>query len=110
MGGALVYQSAAGLTEIDAGAAYYGRPLDAAEAAKVTAPIHTFLGTADGISADAVGAMHQVFDDNGVPNVFQLYDGAQHAFFNDTRASYDQTAAEDAWSKTLAWFETHLGT
>ena len=108
MGGALVYQSAAGLAEINAGAAYYGRPLDAAEAAKVIAPIYTFLGTADGISADLVGAMHKIFDDNGVPNVFQLYDGAQHAFFNDTRASYDQTAAEDAWSKTLAWFETYL--
>ncbi len=108
MGGALVYMSAANLTEINAGAAYYGRPLDAAEAAKVTAPIHTFLGTEDGISADAVGAMHKVFDDNGVPNVFQLYEGAQHSFFNDTRASYHPTAAEDAWAKTLAWFSTHL--
>ncbi|MEM8863514.1 MAG: dienelactone hydrolase family protein, partial [Chloroflexota bacterium] len=98
MGGALVYMSAANLSEINAGAAYYGRPLNADEAAKVTAPIHTFLGTEDGISADDVGAMHQVLDDNGVPNVFQLYYGAQHAFFNDTRAAYDQTAAEDAWA------------
>ena len=108
MGGALVYTSAANLTEINAGAAYYGRPLDAAEAAKVIAPIHTFLGTADGISATAVGDMHKVFDDNGVPNVFQLYEGAEHAFFNDTRASYNPPAAEDAWDKTLAWFETYL--
>lgn len=72
MGGALVYQSAAGLADINAGAAYYGRPLDAAEAAKVSAPIHTFLGTADGISADSVGAMHAVFDENGIDNAFEL--------------------------------------
>ncbi|MFT5195787.1 MAG: carboxymethylenebutenolidase [Cellvibrionaceae bacterium] len=75
----------------------------------MTAPIHTFLGSADGISANDVGAMHAVFDEKRVANQFQLYDDAQHAFFNDTRASsYDKDAAEDAWTKTLEWFGTYL--
>lgn len=108
MGGRLVYQTAAGLPDITAGAAYYGRPITPEEGATIRAPIYTFLGTADSISADEVGALHAALDANGVDNQFQLYEGAQHAFFNDTRPAYDETAAKDAWEKTQAWFETYL--
>jgi carboxymethylenebutenolidase len=52
--------------------------------------------------------MHDVLEVNGIPNHFQIYDGAQHAFFNDTRASYDPNAAADAWMRTLAWFGEYL--
>src|SRR5205823_3499746 len=38
----------------------------------------------------------------------KIYEGAQHAFFNDTGASYNQAAAVDAWGKTLAWFRKYL--
>ena len=38
----------------------------------------------------------------------KVYDGAGHAFFNDTGASYNATAAADAWQSTLAWFRRHL--
>ena len=39
-----------------------------------------------------------------------IYEGAGHAFFNDTRAeAYVQDAARDAWAKTLAHFKKHLG-
>ncbi len=39
----------------------------------------------------------------------KIYDGANHAFFNDTGTNYNATAATDAWAKTLAWFRQHLG-
>jgi carboxymethylenebutenolidase len=54
--------------------------------------------------------MHAALEANGVPNHFQLYEGAQHSFFNDTRASYDPDASADAWTRTLAWFEEYLNT
>jgi len=38
----------------------------------------------------------------------QAYVGANHAFFNDTGANYNATAAADAWTKTLAWFRQHV--
>ena len=37
-----------------------------------------------------------------------VYEGAGHAFFNDTRGSYDVRAARDAWVRTLAMFHEHL--
>jgi carboxymethylenebutenolidase len=35
------------------------------------------------------------------------YDGADHAFFNDTGPRYDADAAAKAWTATLDWIRTH---
>lgn len=37
-----------------------------------------------------------------------IYPGTQHAFHNDTRDRYVPTAAQAAWTETLAWFAQHL--
>jgi carboxymethylenebutenolidase len=38
-----------------------------------------------------------------------MYDGAQHAFHNDTSAArYNEVAAKLAWARTLAFFKKHL--
>ncbi|MBK5292183.1 MAG: dienelactone hydrolase family protein [Acidobacteriia bacterium] len=37
-----------------------------------------------------------------------VYQGARHAFHNDTGAAYNSAAACDAWSKTIAFFGRHL--
>jgi carboxymethylenebutenolidase len=42
------------------------------------------------------------------PHEFRIYEGAGHAFFDDTRESYVPSAAADAWSRTLAWFGEYL--
>jgi dienelactone hydrolase len=38
----------------------------------------------------------------------KVWDGAGHAFFNDTGGSYNETAAKGAWPMTLAWFRKYL--
>ena len=52
--------------------------------------------------------MHAALAESGTPNEFHIYDDAHHAFFNDTRASYDEAFAADAWEKTLACFGEYL--
>ena len=38
-----------------------------------------------------------------------IYDGAKHAFFNDTRADrYHKEAAELAWKRTITFFKEKL--
>jgi carboxymethylenebutenolidase len=37
-----------------------------------------------------------------------VYPGAGHAFFNDTRPSYNAAAAADAGTETLRFFQQHL--
>ena len=43
-----------------------------------------------------------------VPNDLKVYDEAGHGFFDDTRDSYVASAASDAWTRTLAWFNKYL--
>lgn len=38
----------------------------------------------------------------------RTYEGAGHAFFNDTGASYNPEAVQDAWTRTLDWLRRHL--
>lgn len=109
MGGGLVLQTALASENVGAGVVYYGRPLDPAEAGGVNAPILTLIGTEDSsIPVDAVEAMHAAFEEAGIKNEYQVYDGADHAFFNDTRESYSEEASADAWPRTLAWFRENL--
>lgn len=108
MGGGLVLQTALASENVGAGIVYYGSPLDPAEAGEVNAPILTFIGTEDRIPVDAVQAMHAAFDEAGIENEYHVYEGAEHAFFNETRESYDEQAAADAWPRTLNWFRENL--
>ena len=37
-----------------------------------------------------------------------VFDGVDHAFFNDTGQRFKLDAATDAYQRTLAWFGQHL--
>lgn len=60
------------------------------------------------ILADDVRALDAKLVELKKPHDFFVYDGAGHAFFDDTRESYVPAAAADAWTRTLAWFKQHL--
>jgi len=109
MGGGLVLQTALQEEDLAAGVVFYGSPLSEEEAGQVTAPILTFIGTEDNIPVSGVETMHAGFEAAGIENEFHVYEGAQHAFFNDTRSSYNEEAAVDAWPRTLEWFRSHQG-
>jgi carboxymethylenebutenolidase len=52
----------------------------------------------------------QALKDAGVDYTIHMYEGANHAFHNDTsEARYDPQAAELAWSRTIDFFKEHLG-
>jgi carboxymethylenebutenolidase len=60
------------------------------------------------ILPDDVKALDLKLTELKKPHDFFVYDGAGHAFFDDTRPSYVAPAAADAWLRTLAWFKAHL--
>lgn len=111
MGGGLSLQTALADDRLGATIAFYGRPLAPEEAAGVSSPVLGLYGGQDqGIPVDAVEAMGTGLEDAGVEHEIHIYTDAQHAFFNDTRASsYHAEAAADAWEKSLAWFNQYLG-
>ncbi len=44
-----------------------------------------------------------------VPHDIKIYPGAKHSFFNDTSRNYNEAAAQDSWTRVLAFFGEHLG-
>jgi carboxymethylenebutenolidase len=110
-GGAMSLQAAIHLgADLDAAVVYYGRTVtDPAELAKIQAPLLGLFGGADGgIPVDGVRAMEAELARLGKTATIVVYDGADHAFANPTRSSYDETAATDAWRRTAAFFTEHL--
>jgi carboxymethylenebutenolidase len=110
MGGGLALSTAAEDGDIGAAIAFYGRPLDASDTAKLHVPILGLYGAEDGgIPVEAVRSFELELKAHQVPHEIHIYTGAGHAFFNETRPHiYHPEAAQDAWQKTLAWFRKHL--
>lgn len=67
-----------------------------------------FAGDDPVILPDHVKELEQTLARHGKTFEIHVYPGVPHAFFNDTRDSYRPEAAQDAWAKTLAFFERHL--
>lgn len=107
MGGRLSLRMSLVGKRLSAAVAFYGRALDPEQAARVTVPLLGLYGSEDhGIPVESVRAMEHAVT---VPKQFHIYDGAGHAFFNDTRDSYHPAAAHDAWQRTLGWIRQHAG-
>jgi carboxymethylenebutenolidase len=109
MGGRLALQTARVEEDLEAAVAFYGSPLEPGAAREVKAPLLGLYGAQDGgISEASVRSMERALDEAGIENEIHIYQGAGHAFFNDTAASYRPEAAADAWRHTLDWLHGHL--
>jgi len=110
-GGAFVNRLAvAAGDKLNAAVPYYGPAPDPSEAPKVMAPmlIHD-AGLDDRVNATSFPWV-EALRANKKTVTFQLYDGVNHAFNNDTSAErYNKEAADLAWRRTLAFFKRHLG-
>jgi carboxymethylenebutenolidase len=64
----------------------------------------------DFASPDAVRALEKQLRDNGTDVEMFVYEGTEHAFFNDTRPEvYDADAAQQAWGRATAFLQQRLG-
>lgn len=109
-GGGTVNDLAVASPDLLAAVPYYGRQPNAEAVPAIEARIMAHYGGLDerinaGIPAfeaalDAAGKDHQIF----------VYDGANHAFNNDTSAArYDEAAATLAWERTVAFLKETIG-
>jgi carboxymethylenebutenolidase len=90
---------------------YYVMPHGKPDFSKVEASILGHFGTADEfVPVDAAKALEQELRDAGVDARFEFYDGAGHAFFNDTNrlGTYDRDAAERSWERTTSFLREKL--
>lgn len=111
MGGGLAARTIIGADKALVGATviFYGTPLTESEGARAHGAVLGLYGELDaGYTPAAIAAMQAGLEAAGIPVGTVIYAGAQHAFFNDTRAAYHADAAADAWQRMLAWFSAHL--
>jgi len=97
-------------TAFDAAVAYYGTPESMTESVleDLTTPLMAHFGRQDEVvPPKQVEAFRSRLDGQSVNAQIYTYD-AGHAFANPSGDSYDEAAAEQAWSRSTAFFRTHL--
>ena len=88
---------------------FYGRQPASEDVANIQAPVLLhYAGIDERINA-GIPEYEQALQEAGVDYTIHMYEGANHAFLNDTNeARYDQEAAELAWSRTVDFLKVHL--
>ena len=95
--------------KLDAGVSYYGPAPEPAQAARVVAPLAIHLAGLDERVNRTGFPWVTALRNAGKTVRFYLYEGANHAFNNDTSAErYNKAAADLAWDRTLRFFRQHL--
>ncbi len=108
-GGGFTWELAVASPEIKAAVPYYGttqRVID--KLGQTNAAILAMYGSLDRSITPQAAATEEKLKAANKTYQIKIYDGANHAFFNDTGGSYNADAAKDAWQLTLGWFRKYL--
>jgi carboxymethylenebutenolidase len=109
-GGTQVGRLAVADPELRAAVVFYGGqpPVEAVPEIRARLLLH-YAGLDERINA-GIPDFQAALDAAGTDYELHMYDGANHAFFNDTsEARYDPEAAALAWERTLAFLRASLG-
>jgi carboxymethylenebutenolidase len=117
-GGRTVWEYAAHSSDLKAGVAFYGPPVDPPNpawpkspmqlASDMKAPVLGLYGAEDqGIPVAQVEAFKKALADDKKTAEFKIYPGAPHGFHADYRTSYRKEAAEDGWNQMQAWLKKY---
>lgn len=113
-GGHVAYLAAT-LDDIKATASFYGAGIATqtpgggeptiTRTPEIDGTVYAFFGMKDAsIPPDQVDKIEAELKKNSVPHKIFRYDEAEHGFFCDQRASYNQKAASDAWQQVKELF------
>ena len=108
-GGGFVNALAVADPKLNAGVAYYGMQPNAADTAKIQAPLMLHYAGLDTRTNAGIPAFEAALKANNKTYEIYVYDGANHAFNNDTNAArYDKVAADLAWGRSMGWLKKYL--
>ncbi|MBD2343012.1 dienelactone hydrolase family protein [Anabaena subtropica] len=119
-GGHVTYLAAT-LPDIKAAASFYGAGIATRTfgggnptislTPQIKGTLYGFFGTEDAsIPQDQVEQIEKELENYNISHRVFRYDGADHGFFCDRRASYNPQAAADAWEQVQQLFKTVLAT
>lgn len=107
-GGGVTWRCATQITELRAAIPFYGPNPPLEDVPKIKAAVLAIYGGTDTRINAGIPDIENAMKANG--KIFEklIYEGAGHAFHNDTGGSYNANAARDAWLKTLAWLDKYV--
>jgi carboxymethylenebutenolidase len=108
-GGAMSNNLAVNVPSLKAAVAFYGRQPAAEDVAKIKAAVQLHYGSLDEGVNKGIAAYEEALKANKITYELYMYEGAQHAFHNDTAPTrYNEAAAKLAWERTIAFFTKYL--
>ena len=107
-GGGMVNLIAANSPDLIAAAPYYGDVPEIENAKKVKAKMLLHYASLDERINKNADAWVNALKAAGVDVQSHMYEGANHAFNNDTSPRYHEPSAKQAWSRTVEFFKKNL--
>ncbi|MBA2689460.1 MAG: dienelactone hydrolase family protein [Burkholderiales bacterium] len=108
-GGGMVGNLAVNAPDLDAAVVYYGRQPKTEDVEKIKAPLLLHYAGLDTRVNEGIPPFEEALKKAQKKYTVHLYEGANHAFNNDTsEARYHKQAAELAWSRTVAFLKENL--
>ena len=102
-------QVAVNSPDLDAAVPYYGKQPTEEQVAKIKAPIMAHYASDDPFIDPGIPAFEEALKKYKKEYQIFIYDGAKHAFNNDSNPErYNEKAAKLAWSRTIAFFKEKL--
>jgi carboxymethylenebutenolidase len=108
MGGGLSLRLACADPKLAAAVIYYGGAPVADQLARISCPVLANYGGLDERVNAGIKDLEAGMKAHGKRFEAHVYEGAQHAFNNDTRPSYHAKAAREAFARTLDLFRREL--
>ncbi|WP_262267840.1 dienelactone hydrolase family protein [Microvirga yunnanensis] len=108
-GGGAVNNLAVNEPDLNAGVAYYGGQPKAEDVPRINAAMMLHYGGLDERINAGIPAYEAALKQAGKTYEIYVYEGANHAFNNDTGAArYNKEAADLAWSRTIGFLKKSL--
>jgi carboxymethylenebutenolidase len=95
-------------SDLAAAVPFYGAQPQAADVAKIKAPLLIHYGGLDQRINAGWPAYEEALKANHVNYQAFIYEGANHGFHNDTTPRYDEKQAKLAWQRTVDFFNKNL--
>ena len=107
-GGGQAWRLATKEPKMNAVTAFYGPNPPLEDVPDIQAAVLGIYGGEDRRITDQEPELEKALADANKTYEMKVFDGANHAFFNDTGERFDPEAAREAWSYTLDWFGKYV--
>jgi carboxymethylenebutenolidase len=107
-GGGMTNQVTVNSPDVQAAVPFYGRQPATEEVPKIKASLLIHYAEDDERINVGIPAFEAALKEASIDYQIFMYEGAKHAFFNDTGTRYHEKAAKLAWRRTIAFFKEKL--